>query len=114
MMKNYLRLGLAVILGLTIPSFPVPSFAQTTTVVTNVSTTAAGNITKFTPNMLFIKTEGEPNPLAFVINKDTAFVDDQDKPVEIGKMRNGHAVIVYYVTNGLDKVASKIVVRNAP
>jgi len=79
-----------------------------------VSTTTSGNITRITPGAISIQAEGEAHPLAYNITANTKFVDDQNAPVEMQNVKTGRAVIIYYVMEGENRVATKVVLRNAP
>jgi hypothetical protein len=97
------------------------SLAQTDTAVqaptptsATVSTTATGTITRIMGEMLYIKTDGATEPVGYSLTRTTAYVDDQDAPVQLANVKEGRAVIIYFVMEGKDRVATKVAVRNAP
>jgi hypothetical protein len=87
---------------------------QTTPGSATVSTTATGTITQIMGDMIYIKTDGSTEPVGFSLTKNTSYVDDQDAQVQIATVKNGRAVVIYYVMDGTNKVATKVLVRNAP
>ena len=119
MKKFILTSSSAAILGF-MTLVPVHSiFAQTAVVQStpesvSVSTTATGTITQINGGMIYIKTDGTRDPIGFSLTGSTSFVDDQDAPVQPATLKNGRAVVVYYVMDAGNKVATKVLVRNAP
>jgi len=79
-----------------------------------VSTTATGNITDLAADTIFIKADGDAHSTRYSITNHTVFVDDQDAPAEKATVKKGRAVIIYYVMQEGARVATKVVVRNAP
>ncbi|MGB8352912.1 MAG: hypothetical protein WCD79_03415 [Chthoniobacteraceae bacterium] len=79
-----------------------------------VSTTATGTIARINGGMIYIKTDGATDPIAFSLTGTTSYVDDQDAPVQPASLKSGRAVVVYYVMDAGNKVATKVLVRNAP
>ena len=59
-------------------------------------------------------TNPSEEPLGFSLTANTSYVDDQDAPVQIATLKSGRAVVVYYVMDAGKKVATKVLVRNAP
>ena len=64
--------------------------------------------------MLFIKTDGASTPVGYMLRNNTTYVDDQKAPVEKVNIKVGRAVIVSYVMDGNQKVATQVLLRNAP
>ena len=87
---------------------------QATPATVTVSTTATGTIAQITADTIYIKSDGSMQPMAYNITNRTAYVDDQDAPVQLNTVKTGRAVIVYYVMDGKNRVATKVTERNAP
>ncbi len=110
----------ATVLGLMTLAPMQSSLAQETAVQAptptsaTVSTTATGTITRIGGGMIYIKTDGARDPIGFSLTGTTSYVDDQDAPVQLATVKSGRAVTIYYVIEGKDKVATKVLVRNAP
>jgi len=108
----------AVLFGtmLLLPAHPgrAQSVVQSGTASATVSTTATGTITQIAGGQMFIKSDGVANPVGYILRKNTTYVDDQEAPVEVTNIKTGRAVIIYYVVDEGAKVATKIVLRNAP
>jgi hypothetical protein len=119
MKKFILTTGSTAILGIMtlIPmhsSFAQTAVVQSTPETATVSTTATGTITRINGGMIYIKTDGAPDPIGFSLTGTTSYVDDQDAPVQPATLKSGRAVVVYYVMDAGNKVATKVLVRNAP
>jgi hypothetical protein len=107
-------MGVAVLLPLRSGLAQDTSNITTVTVpVTHTTMTTAGNITGVLADRIFVKSEKE-RPIAYLINDRTKYLDDQEAPVPPDKLKAGRAVIIEYALDGDNRIASKIVVRNAP
>ena len=108
----------AILLGLITLVSTNSSMAQAVTGTpapsTTVSTTATGSIARITADMLYIKADGDPAPVGYIITKTTTYIDDQEAPVQMSLVKPGRAVVVYYVMEKNNRVATKVLVRNAP
>ena len=80
---------------------------QTTT------TTSAGTISEFSPDAIVIKTENSPEPVHYTYSKSTTYVDENGNPVSMEVVKSGLPVTVYYVRDGDNLVASKVIVRRS-
>ena len=89
------------------------SFAQTAVQSTSTTTTTntAGTISEFSPSTIVIKSESAPEPIRYTYTKTTTYVDENGNPVSMETVKSGLPVTVYYVKEGDNMVASKVVVR---
>ena len=85
--------------------------AQTVEKETTTTTTAAGTISEFSPDTMIIKTETSSEPIRYRYTKTTTYVDEAGEPVSIKTVQSGLPVTVYYVKDGDNMVASKVIVR---
>jgi CRISPR/Cas system-associated exonuclease Cas4 (RecB family) len=81
--------------------------AQTTT------TTSAGTISEFSPQTIAVKTENSVEPVRYTYSKTTTYVDEAGNPVSMETVKSGLPVTVYYVKDGDNLVASKVVVKKS-
>ncbi len=88
------------------------AFAQGTMAVTT-TTSSAGTISEFTPQVITIRTETAAEPVRYVYTKRTTYVDESGAPVSIETVKSGLPVTVYYVKDGDQMVVSKVVVMKA-
>ncbi len=89
------------------------SFAQTAVQETTTTTTSAGTISEFGPEMIIVRSESSPEPLRYSYSKTTTYVDETGAPVSIETVKSGLPVTVYYMKVGDRMVASKVIVRKA-
>ena len=82
-------------------------------VTTVQTTTSAGVISNFGPKTFFIRTEASPDPVSYSYTKTTSYVDETGAPVSMETVKSGLPVTVYYVHNGDQMVASKVIVRKS-
>ncbi len=88
------------------------TFAQAQRVeVTTTSTTSEGTISEFGPQGVVIKTETGTQPVRYISNETTNYVDQDGNPVSAAAVRSGLPVTVYYTKVGDTLIASKIMVR---
>ena len=80
---------------------------QTTT------TTSDGTISEFSPDTIIVKTQDAAEPVRYSYSKSTTYVDESGNPVSMETVKSGLPVTVYYVKDGDNLVASKVVVRTA-
>jgi hypothetical protein len=80
---------------------------QTTT------TTSDGTISEFSPDTIIVKTQDAAAPVRYSYSKTTTYVDENGNPVSIETVKSGLPVTVYYVRDGDNLVASKVVVRTS-
>lgn len=85
--------------------------AQAQSVTT--TTSSAGTISEFGPQTIIIKSETSPDPMRYTYTKTTTYVDEAGAPVTMSTVKSGLPVTVYYVKDGDNMVASKVVVRKA-
>jgi len=81
-----------------------PQTVQTTT-------TSAGTISEFSPDVIVVKTETSGEPVHYTYSKSTTYVDEAGNPVSMETVKSGLPVTVYYVKDGDNLVASKVIVR---
>lgn len=89
------------------------TFAQTAVQETTTTTTSAGTISEFGPEMIIVRSEASPEPLRYSYSKTTTYVDETGAPVSIETVKSGLPVTVYYMKVGDRMVASKVIVRKA-
>ena len=91
------------------------SSIQTTTSgqgsVQSTTTTSAGTISEFSPQTIVVKSENSVEPVRYTYSKSTTYVDESGNPVSIETVKSGLPVTVYYVKDGDNLVASKVVVK---
>ena len=85
-------------------------FAQTVERETTTTTTA-GTISEFSPDTMIIKSETSSDPIRYKYTKTTTYVDEAGEPVSLQTVKSGLPVTVYYVKDGDNMVASKVIVR---
>ena len=98
----------AALVALGMSAFCTEARAQTTTV-----TTTRGAFTQFVPSSetLVVRSETNPNPLQYVVTRQTTVVDETGAPVAINQIAPGAPLSVQYTTTGDRLVASRIVVQ---
>ena len=98
----------AALVALGISAFCTEARAQTTTV-----TTTRGAFTQFVPSSetLVVRSDTNPNPLQYVVTRQTTVVDESGAPVAIDQIAPGAPLSVQYTTAGDRLVASRIVVQ---
>jgi len=112
MKMNILNIRSAALLGMMLITANSTLLAQTEESSTTVkTTTSAGTISEFGPKEILIKSESSPDPLRFSYTKTTTYVDETGAPVSMDVVKSGLPVTVYYVKNGDQMVASKVIVR---
>jgi len=106
-MKTNMKIGAALV-ALGICAFCTEARAQTTTV-----TTTQGAFTQFVPSSetVVVRSDTNPNPLQYVVTKQTTVVDQSGAPVAIEQIAPGAPLSVQYITTGDRLVASRIVVQ---
>ena len=81
--------------------------------VQSTTTTSAGTISDFSPQTIVVKTESSVEPVRYTYSKTTTYVDEAGNPVSMETVKSGLPVTVYYVKDGDNLVASKVIVRRA-
>ena len=107
-------LGLALVGGRTVfAQASVQSVQSVTTDPQSVqtTTTSAGTISEFGPDTIIVKTDSAAEPVHYTYNKTTTYVDEDGNPVSMETVKSGLPVTVYYVQDGDNLVASKVIVR---
>lgn len=75
------------------------------------TTTSAGTISEFSPQSIIVKTDNASAPVSYSYSKTTTYVDENGNPVSLETVKSGLPVTVYYVKDGDNLVASKVIVR---
>ena len=75
------------------------------------TTTSAGTISEFSPDSIVVKTESSAEPVHYTYSKSTTYVDENGNAVSMETVKSGLPVTVYYVKDGDNLVASKVIVR---
>ena len=107
--QNIRTLASAALVGLLLLTVNV-SLAQTV-VKETTTTTTAGTISEFGPEMIVIRTETAPEPVRYTYSKTTTYVDESGAPVSVETVKSGLPVTVYYTKVGDKMVATKVIVR---
>lgn len=81
--------------------------------VTNTTTTSEGTVSEFGPQAIIIKTEAGTQPVRYIFNETTNYVDEAGNPLVATSVRAGLPVTVYYTKVGDTLIASKILVKLA-
>jgi hypothetical protein len=91
-----------------------PDSVQTTTTEAGgaqTTVTSAGTISEFSPDTIVVKTTESDTPVHYTYSKTTTYVDENGNAVSMETVKSGLPVTVYYVKDGDNLVASKVVVR---
>lgn len=86
--------------------------AAPATVQATTTTTSAGTISEFSPERIIVKSENA-EPVTYSYSKTTTYVDESGNPVSMETVKSGLPVTVYYVRDGDNLVASKVIVRRS-
>ena len=81
--------------------------------VQSTTTTTAGTISEFSPQTIVVNTENSAEPVHYTYSKSTTYVDESGNPVSMETVKSGLPVTVYYVKDGDNLVASKVIVRKS-
>jgi hypothetical protein len=73
--------------------------------------TGAGTISDFSPETIVVKTDADAPPVIYTYTKSTIYVDENGNPVSMETVKSGLPVTVYYIRDGDNRIASKVVVR---
>jgi hypothetical protein len=77
------------------------------------TTTSAGTISEFSPQTIIVKTDNTAAPVSYTYSKTTTYVDEDGNPVSLETVKSGLPVTIYYVRDGENRVASKVIVRKS-
>ena len=113
MKKTIRNIGSATLLGVALITAQATLVAQTAVESTTTTTTSAGTISEFNPEMIVIKTETSKEPVHYTYTKTTTYVDETGTPVSMEMVKSGLPVTVYYTKDGDRMVATKVIVRKA-
>ena len=80
---------------------------------TTTTTTSEGTLTEFGPQGVVIVTRPGQQPVRYISNDTTNYVDEAGNPVEVSTVRSGMPVQVFYTKVGDTLIASKVLVRKA-
>ena len=111
MKKRIRNIGSATFLGVMLITAQATLVAQTAVQSTTTTTNSAGTISEFSPEAIVIKTETSPEPIRYTYTKTTTYVDENGAPVSMATVKSGLPVTVFYVKDGDQMVASKVIVR---
>ena len=111
MKKTIRNIGSATFLGVMLITAQATLVAQTAVQSTTTTTNSAGTISEFSPEAIVIKTETSPEPIRYTYTKTTTYVDENGAPVSMAIVKSGLPVTVFYVKDGDQMVASKVIVR---
>lgn len=110
MKTNIKKIGGA-LLAITLCTWAMPMFGQTSTTVT----TSKGAFTEYVPNSetVVVRSEANPNPLRYTVTKQTTVVDESGAPIPIERIAPGSQLSVQYSGSGERLVASRIIVQRS-
>jgi hypothetical protein len=110
MNTNMRKIG-ATLLAIGLCIWSTQAFAQTTATVT----TSNGAFTQYVPGSetVVVRNETNPNPLRYVVTKQTTVVDPSGAPVALERIPAGSPLSIQYTGTGDRLVASRIVVQKA-
>jgi hypothetical protein len=77
----------------------------------STTTTSEGTISEFSPDIIVVKSQDAAEPVRYSYSKSTVYVDENGNPVSMETVKSGLPVTVYYVKDGDNFIASKVVVR---
>jgi hypothetical protein len=119
-MKTRVLTSLAAALSLAAIGATMPRAANAETIETtkqvSSSTTYSGTVSEIAPSSstIVIKSQSSPEPMRYMFNEKTTFVDSSGNMVSQESIRN-QPVTVYYTKDGDQMVVSKVVVtKQAP
>jgi hypothetical protein len=78
---------------------------------TTSATTSMGTISEFRPDTIVVRSTTATEPIRYRYTKTTTYVDEAGAPVSVDLVKSGLPVTVYYVREGNDLIASKVIVR---
>jgi uncharacterized membrane protein len=81
--------------------------------VQSTTITSAGTISEFNPDTIVVKGDDSTVPVHYTYSKTTTYVDQDGNPVSMETVKSGLPVTVYYIKDGDNLVASKVVVRKS-
>ncbi len=109
MKTNLKKIGAALLaVGICVWSTGTQAQTSTTTV-----TTTKGAFTEYVPGSetVVVRSETNPDPLRYVVTKQTTIVDESGAPITMDRISPGSPLSVEYATTGDRLVASRIVVQ---
>src|SRR4051794_33203583 len=81
-------------------TFAESAISETQTSSETSTTTSAGTISEFGPNVISIRSESSSQPIRYSYSKTTTYVDESGAPVSMETVKSGLPVTVYYVKHG--------------
>lgn len=81
---------------------------------TTTTTTSTGTISEFGAQGFAIQTPAGAQPVRFISNDTTNYVDEEGNPVALGSVQAGMPVTIHYTKVGDTLIASKVVVGRMP
>jgi hypothetical protein len=79
--------------------------------VTNATTTTQGTVSEFGPQSIIIRSQTGTEPVRYLYNSTTNYVDENGSPIAVATVKGGLPVTIYYTKVGDTMVASKVMVR---
>jgi hypothetical protein len=73
--------------------------------------TREGTVSAIGADGLIIRSENSPEPIRYRFRRDTTYLDDTGAPISIETVKSGLPVTVYYVRDGDQLIANRVVVR---
>ncbi len=109
-MKNLIRKSIGALL------FTATLITASTTLSQNIeatstTTTSEGTVSEFGPQGIVIKTAVGTQPVRYISNETTNYVDENGNPVAVATVTSGLPVTVYYTKVGDTLIASKVMVK---
>jgi len=113
MKKEIRNIGSATLFGMMLITAQATLDAQSVVESTTKTITSAGTISEVSPQTMVIKTETSSAPVRYTYTKSTSYVDENGTPVSMEIVKSGLPVTVYYIKDGDQLIASKVIVRKA-
>ena len=80
---------------------------------TTKTITSAGTISEFGPQTITVRSEGATEPVRYTYTRSTTYVDENGNPVSMEVVKSGLPVTVYYVRDGDNLIASRVIVKRS-
>jgi hypothetical protein len=84
-------------------------------IATTTSTITAGTIEEFDPaTSVVVHSRTSTTPLRYSVSRETRFVDELGAPVTVERITRGTPITVYYIREGDQTLASRVIVHQGP
>jgi hypothetical protein len=79
----------------------------------STTVTSEGTISEFKPDTIIVKTQDAVEPVRYTYSKSTTYVDQNGNAVSMEIVKSGLPVTVYYIKDGDNLVASRVIVNTS-